>query len=71
MWIVWCRCVHGVAGGSKELMRDAQKAKSRPSDVRPRQRANLYSNYDARHRHPSINNKASNFLMPHIYLKVV
>lgn len=62
MWIVWWSCVHGVAGGSKELTRDAQKAKSRPSDVRPRQRANLYSNYDARHRHPSINIKASIFL---------
>lgn len=37
----------GVAGGLKELMRAAQKAKSLP-DVRPRrQRANLYSNYDA------------------------
>lgn len=37
----------GVAGGLKELMRAAQRAKSLP-DVRPRrQRANLYSNYDA------------------------
>lgn len=37
----------GVARGLKELMRVAQRAKSLP-DVRPRrQRANLYSNYDA------------------------
>lgn len=61
MWIVWCSCVQGVARGSKELMRDAQKAKSRPFEVRPRQRANLYYNYDTRHRHPSINNNVSHF----------
>lgn len=44
---VWGEKVWGVARGLKELMRAAQRAKSLP-DVRPRrQRANLYSNYDA------------------------